>query len=146
MEKTGIGYIRIRVFTANGALPVKGALVSVMLDEDSGESGQLLAELSTDVSGLTPTVAVPTPPRSLTMSPNSSVRPYSTVNVQVVSPGYYTVENVGIPVFDGSLSRQDVNMLPRSDGGGYPDEGIIINENTGEGEVYSERGKLGGED
>lgn len=138
MEKTGIGYIRMRVYTANGALPVEGAEVTVTLDEDGGESGRVLAVLRTDASGLTPTVFVPAPPRSLSLAPGRE-RPYSTVNVEVKKSGFYTVENVGIPVFDGSLSRQDVNMLPRT-AGEYPYEGMIINESTGDGAVY------GGED
>lgn len=136
MEKTGTGYLRVRASTANGALPVEGASVIVISDNENGEGGTVIATLRTDSSGLTPTISVAAPPKSLSLKPRSPEKPYSTVNIQVTADGYYTVENVGVPVFDGTLSQQNVNLIPRSDTGEYPDEGIIINEDTGDGTIY----------
>lgn len=136
MENTGMGYLRVRASGAAGALPVEGAVVMITADNDDGEGGSVIASLRTDQSGVTPTVEIPAPPRSLSLRPGSAQRPYSKVNIAVSADGYYPVENVGVPVFDGSLSQQNVNMIPREERGEYPNEGLIINESDGEGTVY----------
>ena len=135
MEDTGMGYLRVRASSANGALPVEGAVVMVTKDNEDGEGGSVIASLRTDSSGVTPTIEIPAPPKSLSLTPGGTRKPYSKVNIQVTADGYYTVENVGVPIFDGNLSQQNVNMIPRSTGA-YPDEGLIINESDGEGTVY----------
>ena len=45
MEKTGTGYLRVRASTANGALPVEGASVIVVSDNENGEGGTVIAAL-----------------------------------------------------------------------------------------------------
>lgn len=131
MDMSGTGFIRVRVSAANGALPVSGASVIIIEDLEGGESGNITATLVTDTSGLTPTVSVSAPPKSYSLSPTSGGKPYSTVNISISADGYYPVENVGVPVFDGTVSQQNVNLLPISDDGKYPREGLIVNEGNG---------------
>lgn len=134
MEKTGSGMLRIRVSSANNAIPVPEASVIVFADNDDGEGGVTLRTMLTDSSGVTDTVSVPAPAKSASLIPGEK-KPYSTVNIRVTREGYYPVENVGVPIFDGVLSEQNVNLIPR-DAGDFPDEGIIIIENPQSGTVY----------
>lgn len=130
------GFLRIKVSSAGGALPVEGATVLVYGDRADGEGGETLASMRTDSSGITPTLTVLTPPASLSRVPGFR-KPYSTVNIRIEKDGYYPVENVGVPIFDGTLSEQNVNLIPRSGTGEYPDEGLTVIENPQKGTVYN---------
>lgn len=134
MDKTGSGKLRVRVSSANNAIPVPEATVMIFADNDDGEGGVTLFSMLTDSSGVTDTVSVPAPGKSASLTPGAK-KPYATINIRVTRDGFYPVENVGVPIFDGILSEQNVNLIPR-EAGGYPDEGIIILENPQNGTVY----------
>lgn len=123
-EETGSGWLQVRVTSARGAFPIEGAVVMVLTDPDilSGEQSSVIRTLRTDRSGLTETVPLPAPPRALSQVPGSS-KPYATYNISVSKEGYYDVEGLGIPVFDGVVSTQTINLLPedgRASGGENP--------------------------
>lgn len=113
MEYTGMGRLRVRVTEAGGNLPVMGAVVTVSEYTDSGE-GELLYSLRTDAGGLTEAVMLPAPPASESIRPGSA-RPYALYNIDITYPGYYPVEDVGVPVFDRITAVQPVNLLPLSE-------------------------------
>lgn len=109
----GQGWLQVRVTSARGAFPIEGAVVMVLTDPNagSGEQSSVIRTLRTDRSGLTETVPLPAPPRYLSQTPGSA-KPYATYNISVSKEGYYDVEGLGIPVFDGVVSTQAVNLLP----------------------------------
>lgn len=129
------GFLRVKVSSAGGALPIENATVMVYGDREDGEGGDTIASMRTDSSGLTPTLTVAAPPAALSRVPGNR-KPYATVNIRIAKDGYYPVENVGVPVFDGTLSEQNVNLIPRSGNGEYPDEGLTVIENPQPGTVY----------
>ena len=105
------GYLKVQVTSAGGAFPVEGAQVNV-----SDSDGGAVASLRTDRSGLTPTISLTAPPRSLSQRPeNGGEIPYSTYTVQVVRDGYFSAEDYFVPVFDTVTSIQKVNLIPLSD-------------------------------
>lgn len=107
------GYLQIRVTSAGGAFPIKDAVVTVLSDPlANGAQSSVIRTLRTDASGLTETVPLPAPSRTLSQSPGSG-KPYATYNIAVYKDGYYSVEGLGIPVFDGIVSTQAINLLPR---------------------------------
>lgn len=114
MNEEGRGFLRIRALTAGGALPVEDAVVLIMDYNDDESGGALLYSLRTDEGGLTPTASLPAPPASMSQRPGNG-RPYSLYNVTVLKDGFYTVENVGVMVFDGVVAIQPVNLLPVSE-------------------------------
>ena len=56
--ETDTGYIQVRTFTARQAIPVPGAVVTIT--RKNGDKDELIRIMQTDISGLSPVVAVPT--------------------------------------------------------------------------------------
>ena len=113
MPAEGTGYLQMRVTSAGGAFPIEDAVVMVLSDPlGSGAQSSVIRTLRTDASGLTETVPLPAPSRTLSQSPGNG-KPYATYNIAVYKDGYYSVEGLGIPVFDGIVSTQAINLLPR---------------------------------
>ena len=106
------GTLRIRTYTAGGALPVNNALVKI---KGAEEDNRLIAyTLITDRDGLTPLVTLPAPNVEFSLSPGPSEKPYSVYDVEISSPGFYTKRINGLTVFPGVNSIQLVNMIPSS--------------------------------
>lgn len=114
MNEEGRGFLRIRVLSAGGALPVEGAVVLISDYNGEDSEGTLLYSLRTDEGGLTQTASLPAPPSLASQSPGNG-QPYSLYNVTVMKEGYYTVENIGVMVFDEVVAIQPVNLLPLSE-------------------------------
>lgn len=113
MAENNEGYIIVQVSAANEAIPIADANVMITEETEKGES--LIRILKTDRSGKTDVIAVPAPPAANSTSPEGINR-FSKYNIRVDYPGYYTVENVNVPVFSGQKSIQSVSMIPLSEG------------------------------
>lgn len=104
------GFLKFEVFTADGAVPVPGALITIRksLPEGSG----LIRLLFTNRSGKSPTIALPAPAQSYSQYPGSTVRPFSEYNVTVRAKGYYTLREINIPIFAGIKTVQPIDLIP----------------------------------
>lgn len=105
----GVGYLQIRVSTAQGAIPIEGAQVIVREPKERGD--RLVSSLKSDRSGLTPIISLPTLPRSLSESPGNT-HPFFVYLVDVSKEGYYTQYYQNVPVFDGITAVQSAEMIP----------------------------------
>lgn len=103
-ELSGIGRLIVQVFLANGAVPIQNAKVTI-----TDENKNFVTELTTNNSGRTPSVELPAPSARLSLEP-ADIKPYSTYNIRVEYPGYYTEEFLNVPVFDRIESIQPVSM------------------------------------
>ncbi len=110
-QSANTGYLKVQTVTADGAFPVEGAVIIVTDSE-----GSTIASLRTDRSGLTETLSLFAPSRTLSQTPeNGGEIPYSTYTVQISRDGFYPVEDYSVPVFDGITSIQRANMIPLSE-------------------------------
>ena len=106
------GTLRIRAYTAGGALPVKGAIVRIT---GAGEDNGLISySLVTDRDGQTEAVTLPAPSINYSLAPNPAELPYSLYDVVITAPGYLTKRINGLTVFSGVNSVQLINMIPGS--------------------------------
>ncbi len=103
------GGIVVFVTAANETQPIAGA--HVIITRRNGTEEDIIYTLTTNASGRTPTVTLPSPPKSYSMTPGRPL-PYSNYNIRVDYPGYYTVENVNVPIFPGIIAVQPVNLVP----------------------------------
>lgn len=103
------GAMRVAVTSSRGQLPIAGATVSI---SSAGDPGVTLEALTTDISGLTETVFLPTPPIEYSFDPDSTVQPYSEYNLTVTAPGYEPVSVSGSELFSETLSLQPIRMNP----------------------------------
>ncbi len=121
-----VGYLKVRVFGADEAFPIEGAIVLISAaNATSGENG-VVRSLRTDMSGVTETVALPAKPVSLSEEPGA-IDPFSVYNVEIKKDGYYTVNNINVPVFEGVAATLPVRLIPL--GLGQTNYGIGYNEN-----------------
>ncbi|MBE6546872.1 MAG: hypothetical protein E7668_05485 [Ruminococcaceae bacterium] len=106
-----VGYLIVKVSTARGAIPLEGASVTIQ-GGDTANSG-ITYSLRTDRDGQTERIALPTPARSISQSPNSTV-PYANYNIDVFREGYVPLRFQNVPVFPTVVSIQPAVMVPAS--------------------------------
>lgn len=114
MMSSGRGYLRVSVRAAREALPIPDALVLVTGSDRENDDTDAIYSLRTDEDGLTEVVELSAPSASLSMTPGNP-KPYGVYNITVQKDGYGSVENVGVPIFDGIVSTQPVALVPLSE-------------------------------
>lgn len=102
------GILRINVFSALGIIPIPGATVTIA---DTAVPTEIIATLTTDESGLTEEIRLPTPPLALSLSP-SEIQPYAEYNIEVVAEGYEPVQVFGSQLLANEFSLQSIRMNP----------------------------------
>lgn len=108
---SGTGRIKVQTFTAQRTLPVSRARVEVC--KLFGDKRYTIAVSRTDASGQIPDVEVPAVPRDLSQAPGSP-QPYVSYYISVLHPDFVPVEITDVPVFDGVVSVQRVDLIPPS--------------------------------
>ncbi len=107
--KPGMGNLIVQTYTADQALPVSGAHVIITKTVDEDE--ELVWVTATDRSGRTEVIPLAAPPAGNSLTPDGGVRYYN-YNIRVDSPGYYTVESLGVNIFEGQTAIQPFEMIP----------------------------------
>ena len=102
-----VGYLIVEARTADNALPIQNAVVTVASTLGTG-SVKLTTE--TDNSGRTERLALPTVSRSYSEKPGTP-HPYATYEITVVADGYYPFYSYEVPVFNGVTSLQRANLI-----------------------------------
>lgn len=133
-EYSETGYLIVSVFTARGAIPIADALVTINYSAQNMPTPY--AALTTDKSGRTPKIALPTPPRDLSLTPSESGTknppfPYARYNIEIFKEGFYPVVNIGAQLFSGITAIQNTNIIPLSEElpqSFYTDNSIYIDE------------------
>ena len=120
----------MNVRTADGALPVEGASVTVSTSD--GINSTVVAVMFTDSGGISEVVSLPAPSRSESQSPgNEPVCSYYTIDTG--RTGFYSVVNTNVPVFDGVTSVQQVLLVPLAGGIPIPPSELTRFSNAGQG-------------
>ena len=104
------GYLKARVFTALGAIPIAG--VSVKISSSDDISSSVAHDLITDENGETPILSLPAPPRSLSDSPGNQA-PYALYRIEAYAEGYAPYLALSVPVFSEILSVQPISLVPK---------------------------------
>ncbi len=103
------GSLRVNVISSIGMIPIENATVVISYTRDPET---ILQTLTTDSSGQTPVITLPTPPISLSLSPGAEFKPYSEYNITVTAEGYEPVLVSGSELLSGELSLQPIVMNP----------------------------------
>lgn len=106
---TGSGTVQIQTLSARNAIPVEGAAVTISWEENAGKN--LIYHALTDINGKTPVFTLPTVAISESLTPENPA-PYAAYNIRVVCDGFFTVENINVPIFDKQLAIQTVELIP----------------------------------
>ena len=115
-----IGFLTVDVKTANGALPVENAQVTIYNSardtekDPSSLSSDVIYNLTTDRSGKTQKVALKTKSAELSQSPDEKI-PFMSYNISVNADGFYDNSYLNVPIFQGITSIQEVLLIPLSE-------------------------------
>lgn len=104
-----IGTLQINVFSGNNYIPINNATVTIRNTLPQNQA--ILEQLTTDSSGQTQTISLPTPPIEYSLTPESSM-PYSEYDITVSAPGYETTALTGAQVLPDVKAIQDINLTP----------------------------------
>lgn len=111
MVQNGIdsGYLIVQVYTAGKGLPVSDAHVTVSSYTENGANVERI--MTTDNNGKTEKIELSAPPRANSMSPEGT-NDFSRYIIQTEKEGYYSVENLEVPIFGGQTTIQQVSLIP----------------------------------
>lgn len=108
MQTTDRGKLQINVTSSIGLVPVSGATVTISY---TGIPDVTIEKLSTDSSGQTQQVDLPSPPLEYSVEPSEQM-PYSEYNIQVDAPGYESVLVSGTEILPDVTAIQPIQMIP----------------------------------
>lgn len=109
MNGQSTGTLQVSVISSVAYIPIPGATVTISY---TGDPENPIATLTTDSSGETEVINLPTPPLSYSLNPESLQQPYSEYNILVTAEGYEPVYVTGSEMFEGELSLQPIRMNP----------------------------------
>lgn len=101
--------MKAQIFTARRTYPVKGATVTVSKTFPEGK--YIIAVETSDESGNVPTITLPALKKELSDRPSAEL-PYTTFDMKVEHPSFNTMYYYNIPIFEGILSEQNVDLVP----------------------------------
>ena len=102
-----IGYLTIQARTAEDAVPLPGAQITILDDQ-----GRNIYELITDESGETQPVPLETVSRDFSLQSSYAGTPYISYDVFAQVPGFNSIYVSGVPVFEGETAIQPLAFVP----------------------------------
>lgn len=100
------GKLQVQVVGRTTNNPVRDAKITISY---SGDPDSTVEEVSTDVSGMSESVTLDTPPLEYSMEP-SETQPYAEYTVQIDAEGYRPINISGIELFSNELALQKVQL------------------------------------
>lgn len=119
------GKLQVQVVGRTTNNPVRDAKITISY---SGDPDSTVEEVSTDVSGMSESVTLDTPPLEYSMEP-SETQPYAEYTVQIDAEGYRPINISGIELFSNELALQKV-QLEEVDAPGTQIDDIVIPAHT----------------
>lgn len=110
MPDSDNGYLVVFTSTANRAIPLENALVTVSTIQPDGTS-ELLYVTRTNQSGRTARLSLPAPPRHNSLIPGSDAA-YARYTVSVDLYGYQPVTDRDIFVFSDIVATLPISLIP----------------------------------
>lgn len=121
------GGLTINVTSSLGFIPVKDATITISY---TGDPDHVVQTLTTNESGNTEIVSLPSPSLALSTEPSEEM-PYSEYTVTVTAPGYEPVVISGTEILPDVTAVQPVTMTPLEvETPGETEEDIVIPDHT----------------
>lgn len=108
-RNTSNGFLKVQVYSAQGAFPLKDARVVISKELDNQQ--KIFYEMVTDESGITQPVSLPAPDASHSFVVDG-MRPYENYNIEVSKQGFQSTLREGLPIFPGVVSLQPIQLRP----------------------------------
>ncbi|MBD5499618.1 MAG: peptidoglycan-binding protein [Lachnospiraceae bacterium] len=118
------GKLQINVTSSLGLIPISDATVTISY---TGVPDVVMEKLTTDSSGQTEEIELPTPPIEYSVEPTEQM-PYSEYNIQVDAPGYESTVISGTELLPDVTAIQPIQLTPVETG--EEEEVIVIPGHT----------------
>lgn len=128
-DNVDTGKLRFNVTSSLGLIPIEDAAITISY---KGVPDVTIEKLSTDSSGQSEEIVLPSPPLEYSVEPTEQM-PYSEYNIQVDAPGYETVMVSGTEILPDVIAIQPISMNP-VETTQVPEELIVIPDHTLYGE------------
>lgn len=102
------GYIQVHAYTSNARIPLPGTAVTITRPDGSAIAMRLTNRSGTLDSPITITV----PDRAASQTPNTGIVPFTNVNLYARLENFETIEIENLQVFAGTLTVQNLAMIP----------------------------------
>lgn len=114
------GKLQINVTSSFGLIPISDATVTISY---TGIPDVVVEKLTTDSSGQTEAIELPTPPLEYSVEPTEQM-PYSEYNIQVDAPGYESAMISGTELLPDVTAIQPIQLTPVETG--EDEEEVIV--------------------
>ena len=114
------GYIRAHAYESEARLPLKDVAITI-----TAADGTAIAMGLTDRNGQFSAVEIPVPDLKDSQSPDPPEQPYALVNLYANLRGYEQVEAENLQIFAGTVTDQELMMIPLSEFPGRWDRTVI---------------------
>ena len=122
----GKGGLIVKLTTRFSASPIENGVVLVSFDDEDGE--KLVRSLVTNVNGETAKISLPTVKSEESQNPGVK-NPYASYTIRATKEGFFTIDSVNVPIFDGQLAIQKIEMIPLPED--YQGKTILKSNDTG---------------
>ena len=104
------GFLQIRI-TTQMILPLKN--VEILIIDSSSTLFLKEKTVYTNENGLTPIISLPTVSKERSLDERNIELPYKTYNIIVNADEYIQAQAIGVQIFEGQLTMQEIDMLAR---------------------------------
>lgn len=116
------GYIQVHAFAGLAMIPLENVAITV-----TDNNNQLIALRLTDSSGRIVPIAVTVPDRAASQTPDTGEIPFSTVRIFARLENYSQISVDNVQVFAGTVTDQNLTMIPLSELPGDWNQGESFN-------------------
>ena len=104
------GYIQLRAYTSTAHFPLKDVAITI-----TAADGTAIAMRLTNKSGKISPIEIPVPDLAAGQRPDTGEIPYTAVNLYARKKGFEQIENENLQVFAGTVTDQNLEMIPLSE-------------------------------
>lgn len=104
------GYIQVNAYTSFAQIPLQDVAITV-----TAPDGTAIAMRLTDRSGRITPIEIPVPELAASQTPDTGEIPYTRVNLYARLEDYEQIEIEDLQVFAGTVTTQDLEMIPLSE-------------------------------
>lgn len=108
-ENPDVGYLKVHVFTAYGAIPVPNT--SILITKDIGDYKVIFFQGDTDLNGMISNIELPAP-KAVSVSDPDVVPEYTLYDMTAIHAGYESLKKYSVAMFGDVKIIQYVKMNP----------------------------------
>lgn len=120
------GFLRVSLYDETAGKPINNAKITI---RSTGEDGEIIEQLTTDSSGNTEPIDLPTPNIEFSLEPEKVVKPYSEYDVSVDIEGYEPTKIEGVQILSESMALQNI-FLTKNQSDMQSEKNILILPHT----------------